>query len=241
MDDEIGQFDQLVDPGIPIPAGAARVHGIQDADVAGQPGIAEILPAFSAFIEGAVLLAHNAEFDVGFLAHEAQRHGGTLPRVPVFDTVEMARSLRPDMPNHKLETLSKAFSCEAPTYHRALADSQTLQRVFMRLCEHMTEPTLGSLLEMTTGALSFGPNERLWMWLPPQLVALDEALNSGGRVTILYEPEGKRQDTREIIPMGWKRRLNGTYLMARGEGERGDRSFRLDWIKRAQHAQASLF
>lgn len=241
LDGEIGQFDELVNPGIPIPPGAARVHGISDQDVADQPDAGQRLPAFAQFVDGAVLLAHNAEFDVGFLAHEAQRHGVSLPRVPVFDTVEVARSLRPDMPNHKLETLSKAFSCEAPTYHRALADSQTLQQVFLKLVDHLDSPTLGSLLAATTGALSFGPSERLAMWLPPQLVALDEALSSGGRVTILYEPEGKRQDTREIIPMGWKRRLNGTYLMARGEGERGDRSFRLDWIKRAQHAQASLF
>jgi DNA polymerase III epsilon subunit family exonuclease len=241
LDAELAQFDRLIDPGVAIPPGAERVHGIRDADVRGKPSCGEILPEFAAFVEGAVLLAHNAEFDVGFLAHEAKRHGVRLPRLPVFDTVEMARTLRPDLPNHKLETLSKAFSCQAPTYHRALADAQTLRQVFHRLCEHMAEPKLGSLLETTTGALSFGPNERLSMWLPPQLAALDEALSSGGRVTILYEAEGKRQDTCEIVPLGWKRRLNGTFLMARGEGERGDRSFRLDWIKRAQHAQASLF
>jgi len=241
LDGEIATFDQLVDPKIPIPDAAARVHGIRDGDVSGKPTVDTLLPKFTEFVEGAVLLAHNAEFDVGFLAHEARRCGQALPRVAILDTVELARQLRSDLPNHKLETLSRALGCEAGEYHRALADAQTLRQVFLRLVEMLEGPTFRSLLALTTGALSFGPDERLWMWLPPELRALDDAMVAGSRVTILYEPEGKRQDAREIVPTGWMRRPGGAFLVARGDREQSDRSYRLDWIKRAQYAQASLF
>lgn len=241
LDGETEEFDQLIDPQQPIPEAASRVNGIRDADVAGKPKIDEILPRFAEFLEGSIPLAHNAEFDVNFLAHEAKRCGIQMPRVPILDTVEISRSLRQDLPNHKLVTISKALGCEAAEYHRALADAKTLKEVFLRLIEPIAERDLGALLALTSGALSFGPDERLWMWLPPQLSALEEAMESGGRVTILYEPEGKRQDTREIRPRAWMRRPGATFLMAHCERDHVDRSYRLDWITRAQYAQATLF
>lgn len=242
LDGELDRFEQLVDPGIPIPAGAARVHGIRDEDVAGKGSIAEALPGFMALCEGAVVVAHNAEFDVSFLAHEAARHGVSLDAVPVLDTVEIARSLRPDLPNHKLGTISNALGCPAPTYHRALADSQTLMNSLLALLEGAPElETLRDLMRHTSGALTFGPDERLWMWLPPELAPLEEAMASGGRVTLLYEPDGKRSETREVSPRAWMRRPGAAFLVAHCERDHTDRNFRLDWITRAQYAQATLF
>lgn len=236
-----GEFDELINPGQPIPGAAARVHGIGDDEVADKPDVGEVLPRFLEFIEGSVLLAHNAEFDVGFLAHEAQRAGIAMPGIPVVDTVEISRSLRPDLPNRKLETISKAIGLEAPTYHRALADAETLERVFLRMLEDARPQTLGDVLKLSAGALTFGPDPRLAMWLPPHLKPLEEALRTQGKVTILYEPEGKRQDTRDITPKGYMRRQGATFLMAFCEHSRSDRQYRLDWITRAQYAQATLF
>jgi DNA polymerase III epsilon subunit family exonuclease len=242
LGEERSQFESLVDPGMPIPPAASRVHGITDEDVSGQPSIADVLPGFMALCEGAVVVAHNAEFDVNFLAHEASRHGLRLAAVPVLDSVEIARSLRPDLPNHKLETLSTALGCPAPTYHRALADSQTLMHSLRALIAGAPGvSTLRDLLAHTSGALTFGPDERLWMWLPPELAPLEEAMASGGRVTLLYEPEGKRSETREVRPRAWMRRPGATFLVAHCERDHSDRNFRLDWITRAQYAQATLF
>lgn len=237
---EVGTFESLVDPLRPIPEASTRVHGLKDSDVAGQPTVDAVLPRFAEFCEGAVLVAHNAEFDVQFLCHEAARHGAPTPGEPVLDTVEISRSLRSDLPNHKLETVSHALGCPAASYHRALADSQTLMHCFVRLLsEGLPKGTLADLVGLTSGALRCGPDERLRMWLPPQLAPLDEALDAGGRVTILYEPEGKRQEAREIEPRGYMRRPGATFLMA--SCDRSDRTFRLDWITRAQHVQATLF
>ncbi|RKZ17942.1 hypothetical protein DRQ53_01920 [bacterium] len=239
---ELGQYESLVDPQTPIPPAASRVHKISDKDVHGQPRIEAVLPGFIELCSGAVALAHNAEFDVSFLAHEAARNGFDLPPMPVLDTVEIARSLRPDLPNHKLATVSSALGCDATTYHRALADSQTLMQSFIALVAGAPEvKTLRDLMRHTSGALSFGPDERLWMWLPPELAPLEEAMLGGGRVTLLYEPDGKRSETREVSPRGWMRRPGATFLVAHCERDHTDRNFRLDWITRAQYAQATLF
>lgn len=238
---EVGRFETFVDPQRPIPPESTRVHKITDADVEGQPLFGEGVKGFLELIDGALVLAHNAEFDVLFLAHEAHRAGTRMPRVPVLDTVEISRAVRSDLPNHKLDTISKALNCEAPTYHRALADSITLMNVFNGLVDGMVDQPLRDLVALTSGALSFGPDERLWMWLPPRLGPLEEALASKGRVNLLYEPEGKRSETHEVTPRGWVRRKEATFLVAHCERDHQDRNFRLDWISRAQYAQATLF
>lgn len=242
LDGEIDTFDELIHPGQPISKGAARVHGIDDEAVAGKPPIAEVLPRFAQFVQDSVLIAHNAEFDVLFLGQEIARGAPPMPSVAVIDTVEISRALRPDLPNHKLETISKAIGLEAPTYHRALADAQTLAACFCKMLpEERAAGTWPDLLGLVSGVLTFHRGDQLRMWLPPHLKALEDAFESGGRVTILYEPEGKRADTRDIRPRGYMRRTNGTFLMAYCERDKADRSFRLDWITRAQYAQASLF
>jgi DNA polymerase III epsilon subunit family exonuclease len=241
LDGEGDHFDELIDPQRPIPQTASRINNIKDADVAGKPTIESVLPRFAEFIGNSVLVAHNAEFDVSFLAHEAKRCGVALPRVPVIDSVEIARRLRPELPNHKLETVGRALGCNLAQQHRALADARTLREVFTRLVASLSQENARGLFALACGALSFGPDERLWMWLPPELAPLERAFESGGRVTIVYEPEGKRQDAPEITPRSWMRRPGATFLMAHCEREHADRSYRLDWITRAQHAQATLF
>lgn len=241
FDGEIDRFESLIDPQQAIPPDSIRMHGIQDEDVKGQPLFADAVGGFLDLVEGTVVLAHNAEFDVGFLAHEAHRAGRRMPRVPVVDTVEISRALREDLPNHKLETISKALNCPAPTYHRALADSVTLMNVFLGLVDGMADRPLRELFALTSGVLTFGPDERLWMWLPPEMEPLEEALVSGGRVNLLYEPEGRRSETHEVTPRGWIRRTGATFLVAHCERDHTDRNFRLDWITRAQYAQATLF
>ncbi len=238
---EEGSFDALVDPGRPIPPGAARVHHITDSMVRGKPGIEDELPLFLEFCEGSVLLAHNADFDLSFLVNEAARHAIALPTPPVLDTVEISRKLRPDLPNHKLQTISKALGCEASTYHRALADAQTLSQAFLRLIggTHL-DKTLGELIQDTGSALTFGWPKRLRAWLPAHLHAIDDAMVAQSKVTIVYRPEGRREEARDLVPKGYLRRPGSTLLLGRCE-DGSDRQFKLEWITRAHMAQATLF
>ncbi len=239
--EELGTFDELIDPKRSIPEDAARIHGISDAMVKGKPLINEVLPRFLEFCEGAVLLAHNAEFDLGFLVHEASRSAITLPTPPVLDTVEISRRLRPDLPNHKLETIARALGCEPTTYHRALADAETLKSSFLKLLEEKHQQSkLGELLKDTGSALTYGWPDRTRAWLPPRLRAIDDAMIAGSKVTIVYQPEGQREEAREIVPRAYLRRPGVTLLLGRLDGG-VERNYRLAWITRAHMAQATLF
>ena len=86
-----GELSALVDPGIPIPPVASRVNGITDQMVKGAPPIEDALPAFLRFLGQGTPVAHNAAFDVGFLAAEIHSKGHIPPAGPVLDTRGLAR------------------------------------------------------------------------------------------------------------------------------------------------------
>lgn len=251
LEAEQATFDELIDPGRPIPPAAARVNGITDELVRGKPVAGPVLGRFLEFAEGAVLMAHNAEFDVEFVVHEAARAAMALPYAAVLDTVEFSRRVRPDLPNHKLETISRALGCQSETYHRALADAATLARCFRRLietrfgsAEAAAAATLGQLIEASAPALSFGQPGRLRMWVP-QLEALDQALQQRTNVTLVYRAQdaagGGREQAVDVRPKGYVRRPGTTLLLAESVRDGAERSFRLDWISRSHLSQASLF
>lgn len=122
----LGEFQTLVDPGGPVPAFIAALTGITTSMVAGQPRIAQVLPAFLEFARGAVLVAHNAPFDIGFLKAAAREHGYAWPGNQVLDTVALARRAvtRDEVPNHKLATLAAFFRTAVAPEHRALSDAR---------------------------------------------------------------------------------------------------------------------
>jgi DNA polymerase-3 subunit epsilon len=94
--------------------------------VASAPGIGSVLPAFLEFASGAVLVAHNARFDVGFLKAAARDLGHPWPAFPVLDTVALARRAvtRDEVRNHKLSTLAAFFHATVTPDHRALSDAR---------------------------------------------------------------------------------------------------------------------
>jgi DNA polymerase III epsilon subunit-like protein len=102
---EVAAFQQLINPEIPIPLEVQRVHGITDAMVRGKPTVDQILPRFIEFLgeSDTILLAHNALYDLSFLAMALIRLGIACPPHDVFDTLEMARQLYPAWHSHSLE------------------------------------------------------------------------------------------------------------------------------------------
>src|SRR6187431_651802 len=102
----VGEFQTLVDPGGPIPPFIVALTGITDAMVYAAPPIEEVLPAFLEFLGDAVLVAHNAPFDTGFLRAACRTHGYKWPGSEVVDTVTLARraTTKEEAPNKKLST-----------------------------------------------------------------------------------------------------------------------------------------
>jgi len=129
------EFHSLIDPGCKVPAAAQRVHGICDAMLCGQPGPSAVFPDFHRFIEGAVLVAHNARFDISFLRHEFSKQ-----RLPLLNgircTLELSRRCLPDLPNYRLQTVARHLLGGLPLQgqlHRALDDARLAARVWVAL------------------------------------------------------------------------------------------------------------
>ncbi|KGM13164.1 hypothetical protein N869_15615, partial [Cellulomonas bogoriensis 69B4 = DSM 16987] len=122
----LGELQTLVDPGCHVPALITRLTGISDQMLRGAPSIAEVLPTFLEFCGDAVLVAHNARFDIGFLKAAAARHQVPWPGPAVLDTVALARRAlhRDEVRNHRLGTLAPYLGSRVEPDHRALTDAR---------------------------------------------------------------------------------------------------------------------
>jgi DNA polymerase-3 subunit epsilon len=129
-------FETLVHPGRAIPAAATRVHGIDDARVAGAPPLAQVLPAFLDFVGDGVPAAHHAAFDLAFL-NPALRALGRPPLDPaaVVDTLRLSQALFPSWGDYSLEALAARFSLPLHGRHTALGDALLAAEVLVRLLD----------------------------------------------------------------------------------------------------------
>jgi len=135
----LGELATLVDPGRAIPPQIVELTGITSAMVHDAPTIDAVLPAFLEFSRGAVLVAHNAGFDIGFLRAAAQRCGTTWPKPPVLCTVRLARRVltRDEAPSVRLSALAQLFGATTVPTHRALDDARATVDVLHALIERV--------------------------------------------------------------------------------------------------------
>ncbi|MCB2413842.1 DEDD exonuclease domain-containing protein [Demequina sp. TTPB684] len=135
----IGEFQTLVDPGLPIPPMIVALTGITDAMVVAAPTIEQVLPSFLEFLGDAVLVAHNAPFDVGFLKAACRQHSYSWPGNEVVDTVTLARraTTKEEAPNKKLSTLARAFGTVVTPNHRALEDARATSEILHHMLERL--------------------------------------------------------------------------------------------------------
>jgi DNA polymerase III subunit epsilon len=132
-------FNALINPGIPIPAEAQKIHNISDEMVKEAPDFAEIISRFIEFCSGdVVLIAHNNDaFDRPFLESELQRSNLSMPDWPFIDSLKWARKYRSDLPRHNLQFLREIYGIEANQAHRALDDVITLYRIFDQMIDDL--------------------------------------------------------------------------------------------------------
>ncbi|HEX2357136.1 MAG TPA: DEDD exonuclease domain-containing protein [Micromonosporaceae bacterium] len=150
--EELGVLATLVNPGERIPPFITVLTGITEAMIAPAPPVEQVLPPLLEFLHGAVLVAHNAPYDVGFLKAACARHGYSWPAPRVLDTAALARRVLPrdEVPNRRLATLARHFRTPRRPTHRALDDAlatvDVLHALIARLGGHKVF-TLGDTLE----------------------------------------------------------------------------------------------
>jgi len=157
-----GEFQTLVDPGVPITPFVSVLTGITDAMVSGSPRIGSVLPAFLEFARGSVLVAHNAPFDVGFLRAACVDQGVAWPGFAVVDTALLARRVltRDEVPNCKLGTLAAFFGAGTSPNHRALADARATVDVLHALIGRLGSLGVQSLPELRAFSAQVSPAQR---------------------------------------------------------------------------------
>lgn len=138
----IGEFQTLINPGVPIPPFITVLTGITETMLLPAPKIDEVFPQLLEFFGSdaeTVLVAHNAPFDIGFLKAAAVGLGYVFPKYQVLDTVKIARQVltKDEVRNYKLETLSQFFKTETTPTHRALDDVRATVSVLHGLIERL--------------------------------------------------------------------------------------------------------
>lgn len=125
-------IDQLVDPKRHVPATSVAIHGIDPALLIGQPTIDKVLPRFHQFAENAVLVAHNAAFDMRFLQLKEEATGIQFDN-PVLDTLLLSSIIHPNLKGHGLEGIAERLNITIVGRHTALGDSIVTAEVLTKL------------------------------------------------------------------------------------------------------------
>lgn len=139
-------FERLVDPRRPIPPESTRFHGITDAQVRGKPTLAEVMPAFKAFVGDAVLVGHNVAFDLKFLRLKEKQAGVGFDNA-LLDTLLLSRFLDPEAEDHSLDAVAARHGIEGARRHTALGDTLLTAAILVRQIEQLEARGIASLGE----------------------------------------------------------------------------------------------
>ncbi|MCP4543722.1 MAG: WYL domain-containing protein [Chloroflexi bacterium] len=225
---ELDRFESLVNPRRPISPGAFRVNRITAEMLRGAPTFEQVAGPLLQVIEGAVLVAHNAPFDLGFLAAELGVARLPVPENPVIDTLALVRRTY-SLPRNSLSAVVAALGVTVSPTHRALSDVQATCGVLERIIEDLERrqgiTTLGQLIEFQGGPIPY-PHARA-LSLPPTIT---EALENGGRVQMRYIDARGRETDRLVRPIRVNARGGVLYLIAHCFRRDEMRTFRLDRV-----------
>ena len=151
-------FNTFVDPEMHIPAEITQLTGITDRDVKGAPKEAEALRSFLEFAGDRPLVAHNADFDTGFMSAAAVRNG--IEFEPVYiDTLSLSRALLPDLKKHKLDIVSNRLSLPDFNHHRASDDSLVCARIMGRFLDMLAQHDAATLNDIQSVYMRIKPAE----------------------------------------------------------------------------------
>lgn len=173
------RFSSFVNPDVPIPLEIEKLTGIHDGMVVDAPMIEEALPHFLEFCQDAVLVAHNASFDMSFIIENTRRLG-LKKEFTYVDTVGIARLLLPHQAKHKLDAVAKTLGISLENHHRAVDDAEATAEIFLKFIPMLREAGADDLKAINAmGDASPDIIKRL-----PSYHAIILAKNDTGRVNL---------------------------------------------------------
>lgn len=157
---ELGRFQTFVNPGRRLEQKIVELTGITDAMLADAPSIEKVLPEFLEFVGDRVLVAHNADFDTGFI-REACRKQGLPYGFTSVDTLILSQNLLPHLNKFKLDVVSNALSLPDFNHHRAGDDAVTCGLIFHKLTDKLRELELSRLQEINPAMMGLRSQSRI--------------------------------------------------------------------------------
>ncbi len=223
---EVGTFQSLVKPSQKMGQEVIRIHGITNEMVADAPTIGPVLKEFKEFIRGGTLLAHHAQFDLGFVAAQMEDCGIELPSELTICTSLLAQGTVPETANHRLQTLVAHYGIDPGQAHRALDDARACLLVALTIFERLSSAsalplTLANVAEKMLRRTSFdlGPLKFQRFSLSelrknPSVQCFIEAAKARRIVEMVYRGGSRPGQPRNILPIGVIRQLDGDALVA---------------------------
>jgi DNA polymerase III subunit epsilon len=230
----VDSYQTLLRPTEPMSAFIIGIHGITNEMVEDAPPMKEKIGEIRSFLGDAILMAHHAPFDMGFVGLEFQRYQIPMPANPVLCTSLLARKLIHESENHKLQTLITVLNLERGSAHRAKDDANACLHVGLECFRRKGEAA--SLREI------FSTQGKDLAWTKYQIfnsgnVTMDkviECLESKLSLDIVYQGgSGEGSGTRRITPIGIVRNPDGDYVMAMCHRDAAKKRFYIEKMKSA--------
>lgn len=231
--DEFQSFCQVSEP---MSDEVIAIHNITNDMLKGAPSIKKVVTDFNQFIDGSILLAHHAPFDLGFLAYEFENYNIPLPTPPVVCTSLLSRKVIIETPNHRLQTLIKHLDLPKRQAHRALSDAEgcldVAMKCFARLQEKHPDLTLGKICDTQSKPLYWAEYSIDQLRQKQEFRAIIEALKAKEQVQIIYMGGSRPGEKRTVTPLGLVRTsINQEFLVAQDDPNEHPKRYFLDKIK----------
>jgi DNA polymerase-3 subunit epsilon len=217
-------YETLVNPGRLLSPAAASTNGLTDAELASAPPFEAVADEILTRLRDAVVVCHNAQFDLQFLDSEFQRMEREFHLSNLIDTLLIARE-RFDLPSNGLRALAEAFQVSMDESRHALGDALICRGVFFEMMEAIQPP--GGKLGDFIGIYNSPAWPKEGIYLP---VELSEAVQSGKRLLITYRDRFEKDTERWVTPYQVTGLSDYLYLRAYCHLREAERTFRLDRV-----------
>lgn len=207
-------FQTLVRPQIKIPPHTTAIHGITNDMVRDAPLIGPALASFESFCSGLPLVAHNAKFDIGFLAFSAHKSNSPIEEHEIYCSCHFSRKILKEMPNHRLATLSRELNISLENHHRAGDDAMASMRIYIKCLERLKKSNKLPLFSTSLLCHSSQFRKEVELEISPHLLPLVEKAQAQEVVGIIYKGGSMKNQLRPIRPVSLLPMPGGNILYA---------------------------